>query len=342
MVENRTGKKLKTLRSDNGTEYTDGAFKEFCDQEGIVRHWTVRKTPQQNGVAERLNRTLREKSMCMRSYAGLGKEWWAESIATARYIVNRSPHVSLDGDVPYKVWSGKHADYGRLRIFGCTAYYHVDEGKLDAKAKKAIFLGYATGVKGYRLWSIDDSKFVISRDVTFDEDTMVASPKANVTGGYDIETSKSQVVEIEPKHHPGSSRVQQEDHGDTHDEDDGDEVEYETLEQENMQAHEQQQFGESLASARPKRAYKHVQKLGSDKPLKHYGQVNAVEYALSVEEDEPIPFKEAIRNSNSESCLAAMKEEMKSLQRKQTWDLVSLPAGSKFQHCLDLLNIIRC
>lgn len=74
MVKNRTCKKLKTLRSNNGTEYTYSAFKEFCDQDGIVRHWTIRKIPQQNGVAERLNRTLREKSLCMRSYADLGKE----------------------------------------------------------------------------------------------------------------------------------------------------------------------------------------------------------------------------------------------------------------------------
>ena len=77
MVENRTGRRLKTIRSNNGTEYTEGDFKEFCDQEGIVRHWTVRDTPQQNGVAEGLNRTLLEKARCMRSNSGLGKEWWA-------------------------------------------------------------------------------------------------------------------------------------------------------------------------------------------------------------------------------------------------------------------------
>ena len=116
MVENRTGRKLKTIQSDNGTKYTKGDFKEFCDQEGIVRHWTVRDTPQQNRVAERLNRTLLEKARCMRSNSGLGKEWWAESDATACYIVNRSPHSYLDGVTPYKVWSGEHADYERLRV----------------------------------------------------------------------------------------------------------------------------------------------------------------------------------------------------------------------------------
>jgi len=85
MVENRMGRKLKTLRSDNSTEYTDGAFKEFCDQEGIVRQWKVRGTPQQNGVKERLNRTLLEKARCMRSNSWLGREWWAELVATIGY-----------------------------------------------------------------------------------------------------------------------------------------------------------------------------------------------------------------------------------------------------------------
>lgn len=101
----------------------------------------MRDTPQQNGVAERLNRTMLERARCMRSNAGLGREWWAESVATACYLINRSPHSSLDCKTPYEVWSGEHADYSRLTVFGCTAYYHVKENKLDARAKMEIFLG---------------------------------------------------------------------------------------------------------------------------------------------------------------------------------------------------------
>jgi len=65
------------------------------------------------------------------------------------------------------VSSGEHADYDKLKNFGCTAYYHVKDNNLDNRAKKAIFLGYAKGVKS--LWSLEDSKFVISRDITLDE-----------------------------------------------------------------------------------------------------------------------------------------------------------------------------
>lgn len=83
------------------------------------------------------------------------------------------------------------------------------------------------------LWCIEDSKFIISRDVTFDENSMVASLKAMVPSGDDVGTSKSQVVEIEPKDQPGSSRVQEEYHADTQEES-------ETVQQENVQASQQQ------------------------------------------------------------------------------------------------------
>lgn len=76
------------------------------------------------------------------------------------------------------MWLDEQADYDRLKVFGCTTYYLVKDNKLDNRVKKATFLGYAKGAKGYRLWSVEDSKFVISRDVTFDEKSMVPLSKA--------------------------------------------------------------------------------------------------------------------------------------------------------------------
>ncbi|KAK3010670.1 hypothetical protein RJ639_011399 [Escallonia herrerae] len=91
----------------------------------------------------------------------------------------RLGHMSeRDMDVLSKqeVWSGKHANYENLRIFGCLAYAHVNDCKLEPRAKKCIFLGYANGVKGYRLWcpNSESSKFLIRRDVTFDESLMLS------------------------------------------------------------------------------------------------------------------------------------------------------------------------
>ena len=102
LVENRTGQKVKMLRSDNGNEYNNGPFLQFCSQEGIARHWSVLGTPHQNGVAERFNRTVLERARCLILNAGLGKEWWAEAIVAAAYLMNRSPHASHDGKTPYE------------------------------------------------------------------------------------------------------------------------------------------------------------------------------------------------------------------------------------------------
>ena len=174
MVENQTGRKIKVLRSDNGTEYRNGQFSIFCKKEGISRHFTVRDTPQQNGVAERINLTLLEKVRCMLSNAGLGKQFWAEAVMYASHLINRLPSAALNGKTPLEVWSGKPInDYDTLHVFGSIAYYYVKESKLDPKAKKALFMGVTSGVKGYRLWCLSLKKIISSRDVTFDESAML-------------------------------------------------------------------------------------------------------------------------------------------------------------------------
>ena len=94
-----------------------------------MRHKTVRKNPQQNGVAERMNRTLMEKVRCMGLNAGLPKSFWAETAAYACHLVNRSPSTAINKRTPQEVWSGTPASYSDLRIFGCPAYAHVDNGK---------------------------------------------------------------------------------------------------------------------------------------------------------------------------------------------------------------------
>uniref|UniRef100_A0A2N9HA88 CCHC-type domain-containing protein n=1 Tax=Fagus sylvatica TaxID=28930 RepID=A0A2N9HA88_FAGSY len=155
-VENQTGRKIKCLRTDNGTEYRDGDFLKFCEEYGIKRHFTVRKTPQQNGVAERLNRTITEIARCLRLNAELPKIFWAEAVDMACYIINRSPRVALDGKVAEEV---------------------KNRSKLDPKSKKCIFLGFKKGVKGYKLWDPVAQKVVISRDVVFDEKSMTKAFK---------------------------------------------------------------------------------------------------------------------------------------------------------------------
>lgn len=136
-VENQTSRKIKNIRTDNGLDYRDKEFIRFCKLEGITCHFIVKGTLKQNRVAERMNRTLAERARCMRLNAGLPKVFWAKTLNTTSFIINRSPSSAIDFKIPKEVWSGKLVDYSSLKIFGCRAYVYVQSGersKLDLKS----------------------------------------------------------------------------------------------------------------------------------------------------------------------------------------------------------------
>ena len=174
-VERETGRKLKCLRTDNGGEYR-GPFEDYCKTHGIRHEKVPPKTPQMNGLAERMNRTIAEKVRSMLSHAKLPKAFWAEAVKTAVDLINLSPSRPLNGEIPEEVWSGKKASYGLLRVFGCRAFVHIpkdERGKLDAKSKECIYLGSPRDELGFRLWDPTNKKIVRSRDVVFHEDQTI-------------------------------------------------------------------------------------------------------------------------------------------------------------------------
>ena len=87
----------------------------------------------------------------MLSNASIEKKFWAKAVNTAGYLVNRSPLIAIERKTPFEMWTGKPCNYSKLKVFGCPAYYHVKDGKLEPRAKKCIFVGYADGVKCYCL-----------------------------------------------------------------------------------------------------------------------------------------------------------------------------------------------
>ena len=93
-------------------------FNKFCKDEGIARYRTVNHTPQQNGVAERMNMTLLERARCLLSHARLSRDFWVEAVNTTCYLVNRSPSTAIDCKTPYDIWSGTPTDYSFLKNFG--------------------------------------------------------------------------------------------------------------------------------------------------------------------------------------------------------------------------------
>lgn len=172
MVERSTGRKLKVLRSDNGGEYTSGEFDQYLKSEGIRHELTVPKSPQQNRVAERLNRTLVEMTRSMLAGSGIPQKLWAETLSTAVYLRNCSPTKAVKSVTPFEAFHGRKPDVGHLRVFGCVCYAHIakdERKKLDVIARRCILVGYGSEVKGYRLYDPDRKKVFFSWDVRFNE-----------------------------------------------------------------------------------------------------------------------------------------------------------------------------
>jgi hypothetical protein len=172
MVEKKTGKSIKILRSDQGGEYKSGDFIKYCKDHGIVQQFTVPHTPQQNGVVERKNRTLVECARNMMKGKNLSNTFWAEAINTAVYLKNRSPTRCLDNVTPFEALYGSKPVVHNLKVFGCKAFAHIpkeNRKKLDAKAIKCIFIGYCSEFKAYKLFDPSTHKVFASRDVLFHE-----------------------------------------------------------------------------------------------------------------------------------------------------------------------------
>lgn len=313
MIETQSGRKIKRLRSDNGGEYKSDPFQKICQNEGIVRHFTVPGTPQQNGVAERMNRTLVDKVRCMLSQSRLSKVFWAEALSYASYIINRLPASALDGKTPKEVWSGQPVyNYDSLHIFGCPAYFHVNESKLDPRAKKAIFMGFSEGVKAFRLWNPESKKIVLSRDVTFDESVML---KQTTPEKENHNPNSNEQVEFEINTNSGQTT--------NHPKDDLDDQNESSIQVEEPELAEIEQQSESIATSRPRREIR--------KPSRF---TDMVAYALPIIGDNiPYNYRDAVQSMESDKWKKSMDEEMQSLHQNQTWELVPLPKGKKTIGC---------
>ena len=191
--------KIATLRSDNGGEYLSGDFKKYLESKGIHHELTVLYSPEQNGVAEMMNRTLIEAARTMIAHAGLPDSYWAEAVATAAYIRNRSPTKTFkEPGTPYERWYKRRPNVGHLRVFGCVAYAHIPDvarQKLSKKAERYHFIGYSKAQKGYRLIDEKTRRVVVRRDVIFNETDFGA-------GTNGVSTKMKEVLEVDAEVDP--------------------------------------------------------------------------------------------------------------------------------------------
>jgi cell pole-organizing protein PopZ len=173
LVELQSGYKLKKLRSDRGGEYTSNEFQEFCVKQGMERQLTIAYSPQQNGVAERRNRTICEMARSMLIEKEMPVRFWAEAVSTAVYLQNRCYTTSVMEKTPFEAFTGRKPGVKHLKVFGCLCYTHIPSSlrqKWDSKAGKGVFVGYGSCEKGYRVYDLKSEKIVLSRSVIFSED----------------------------------------------------------------------------------------------------------------------------------------------------------------------------
>lgn len=321
-VEKEIGASITCLRTDRGGEFTSNEFGEFCKTHGITRQLTAAFTPQQNGVAERKNRTIMNSVRSMLSERQVPKDFWSEATRWSVHIQNRSPTVAVEGITPEEAWSGKKPAVEYFRVFGCIGYVHVPDQrrrKLDDKSKKCVFLGVSEESKAWRLYDPITKAIVISKDVVFDEGKSWDWDQAGVEGrtldcgdeedenaeeghnaeegGEDVLNQTSPAVSSDNRSSPSASGTNP--------------------------------VSSSLSRPEPDAGQRSRRRHGY---LADYvtGEREDVEENLSVmllmmmTESDPVRFDEAVKD---DVWREAMESEIKSIEKNNTWELTALPDG---------------
>ncbi|GJU39770.1 putative ribonuclease H-like domain-containing protein [Tanacetum coccineum] len=178
-IENQINHKVKIIRCDNGTEFKNNDMNQFCGMKGIKREFSVARTPQQNRVAKRKNRTLIEAARTMLADSLLPTTFWAEAVNTACYVQNRVLVTKPHNKTPYELLHGRPPSISFMRPFGCpvTILNTLDPlGKFDGKANEGFLVGYSINSKAFRVFNTRTRKVEENLHITFLEN------KPNVAG----------------------------------------------------------------------------------------------------------------------------------------------------------------
>lgn len=327
--ENLFGRKPVTIRSDGGGEYTGRELRKFYEYEGIKAEYTTPYTPQQNGVAERKNRSLQEMAICMLADANMGKQYWGEAVMAASYIQNRVPSRVI-GKTPYELWMDRKPDVAHLKVFGCSAYVRVPDArrsKLDHKAVKLTFVGYSEDHKGYRFLDPSTNRITISRDAKFIElddgsemqkkpapQATAGDPESNIEVPLNVLEDQDDTVAARPRRPP----FEVQDNG----EDSGSEIEgFVSADDSSEEGGPGSDDGAFVQEEQELRRQDRRTRGVLPRRLKDF----VVSVAKSAAE-EPTDHREA---AEVKEWKDAMDSEMRSHEENTTWELVPLPNGKK-------------
>ncbi|GJW87492.1 putative ribonuclease H-like domain-containing protein [Tanacetum coccineum] len=204
-------KTVRYIRTDNGTEFVNQVMSKYYEGVGIFHQKSVPRTPQQNGVVERRNRTLVEAARTMLIFSKAPMFLWAEAVATACYTQNRSLIHTRHNKTPYELVHDKKPDLTFLRVFGALCYPTNDSedlGKFQAKADIGIFVGYAPSRKGYRIYNKRTRRLMETIHVTFDEMHQTMAPVRISSGPEPIMMTPGQLNSgLAPSHVPATTNI---------------------------------------------------------------------------------------------------------------------------------------
>ncbi|GBN23544.1 Copia protein [Araneus ventricosus] len=170
---------VKRIRCGNAKEYVSGELQKVARNADVEIDPCPLYTPQLNGVAQRMNRTLFDKARAMLYHSKLPKSCWGYAIQAAAFLHNRIPCTSINDHTPYELKYSTKPDLSKIRIFGCDAYVKVADTqrrKLDPKSKKMIFIGYSS--MGYRVMDPMTRRVTVSRNVRFVEKKIISDKLA--------------------------------------------------------------------------------------------------------------------------------------------------------------------
>ena len=313
IVEQETKETIGTFRSDRGGEFTSNEFSSYCESNGIARQLTAPYSPQQNRVVERRNRTLLGMTRSILKHMDLPNYLWGEAIRHATYIINRVATRVLVLQTPYEAYKGRKPNIEHVRIFGCIAHTKVDTPhlrKLDDRSRMLVHLGTEPGSKAYRLLDPINRKVAVSRDVIFDENKKWDWKNCDKedTGTFSVEIGEYGNHGVD-EGEVGNKREDEEENTTTPDHD-----------------LENQEEEESVAeNTGLRRSLRETRKPSYLDDYILLAEVEGERLLLSIN-DEPWDFGEA---KEKKVWRDACDDEIKSIVKNKTWDLVELPAGAK-------------
>jgi transposase InsO family protein len=321
LVENQLDRKVKALRTDRGREYLSDQFRQLCDEKGIERQLTIPGTPQQNGVAERRNRTLLEMVRSMMAQANLPITYWGDALLTATYVLNRVPTKSVTS-TPYELWTTRKPDLSFLKPWGCAAIAHESShkfGKLGPRGKKCIFIRYSEQSKGHVFIHEQENGSITefeSRDVTFLENDF---PRQSEIGQdlslFETHDQDASAIQIQPDMLPSGSN----------------------LDNDEFVSSESQLHPEASPMMIPGLSGSN-QGIDESTPLRRTSRksiprrrfdIEGEAFIVTPDYEEPRNVNEALSCYAKEEWIKAMEEEMESMKSNQVWELVDLPKGRK-------------